>query len=339
MVTNDLELGARPRGLSGNILVTGGAGFLGRGLLRRADRDHWNVDQWTVLSRDDAKHAALQARYPDVDCILGDVAGMPIEELALLMRGFDVVIHAAASKYVDRAEGAAFDTARTNVEGSTRVARAAIYARVPTVVGISTDKAAAPVNTYGMTKGLMERLFQEANGLSAHTRFHLCRYGNVIGSTGSAIPRFMKSAEEGIPIRLTDPLMTRFWMSVDEAVDVIVRAVDDSTPGTVLIPPMRAMQMQQLVRMALGEHEYGPLPGEEQVIVIGMRAGEKRHETILQKSESVRSQAVGGGWYEISPPTASATEEKAFELTSAQPPGGWMGLDAMREYVLDAATV
>jgi UDP-N-acetylglucosamine 4,6-dehydratase len=317
------------------VLVTGGAGFLARGIYRRARREGWNAS-FCAFSRDDAKHAALQARYPEVDCVLGDVAGTEVEDLTWLMRGYDLVIHAAASKYVDRAEAAAFDTTRTNVIGSMRVAEAAIYARVPRVIAISTDKACAPVNVYGMTKAVMERVMQEADRRSPATAFNVVRYGNVIGSTGSVIPMFMRWAAEGQPIKLTDPLMTRFWMSVDDAVEVIVRATC-ATPGTVLVPPMQAMDMKNLVRMALGEHEYGPLP-ETGVEIVGIRAGEKRHETIIQRNESIRTVAADDGWREIMPATAPR-EQPEFEVTSARPSGGWMGVNEMREAVADAALV
>lgn len=323
-------------GLEGRVLVTGGAGFLARGIYGRARREGWSA-QFTAFSRDDAKHAALQARYPEVQCVLGDVAQTPLDDLTLLMRGFDLVIHAAASKYVDRAEAAAFDTTRTNVIGSMNVADAAIFARVPQVIAISTDKACAPVNVYGMTKAVMERLMQEADRRSAATRFNVVRYGNVIGSTGSVIPMFMRWVADGLPIKVTDPLMTRFWMGIEEAVEVIVRA-RTATPGTVLIPPLRAMEMKNLARMALGLHEYGSLPTEG-VEVIGIRAGEKRHETIIQSNESVRTLHRADGWYEIGPATMRADGRTAFELTSNFPPGGWLGIDEMRDYVAAAALV
>lgn len=323
--------------LSGRVLVTGGAGFLARGIYRRAQREGWDA-RFTCLSRDDAKHAVLQRTYPGVKTVLGDVAGMTVDELTLLFSGYDLVIHAAASKYVDRAEKAAIDTTRTNVLGSVQVAQAAVYARVPRVIAISTDKAAQPINVYGMTKAVMERVMQEADTLG-DTAFNVVRYGNVIGSTGSVIPMFMQWAAQGLPVKVTDPAMTRFWMSIDEAVEVIVRA-QAAPRGSVLVPPMRAMEMTQLVRMALGFHDYGDLPDDpERVQVTGVRLGEKRHEAIIHHSESVRTERADDGWFRIMSPATLPFQERAYEITSRDPPGGWMGCDQMRDYVYDAATV
>ena len=141
------------------------------------------------------------------------MAGVPEAELAWLFEGYDYVIHAAASKYVDRAEVDAWDTYRTNVVGSANVLRAAAIADVGRVLTVSTDKAVAPVNTYGMTKALMERLTQEAAGWGRRTDFVGVRYGNVVASTGSVLSLFSGMVERGETIPLTDPRMTRFWMA------------------------------------------------------------------------------------------------------------------------------
>lgn len=330
--------------LSGRILITGGAGFLARGLYRRARREGWPAE-FVALSRDDSKHAALQARYPEVGTVLADVGQAAVRDLAWLMRGFDCVIHAAASKYVDRAERAAFDTVQTNIEGSARVARAAIDARVPLVLGISTDKAPAPLNVYGMTKAVMERLLQEADGISPRTRFKVVRYGNVVGSTGSVIPLFERWREAGEPIRLTDPTMTRFWMGVDEAIDAILWTLAEGSPGHVAVPPLRAMKMGNLVRALLGDlapygGALGPLPDPPVVEIVGLRPGEKRHETIMLGAESVRASMRGGrGYIEIAPAPTPPREAWAPDVTSADPPGGWVEPEAMLALIEDARNV
>lgn len=324
--------------LTGNILITGGAGFLGRGIIRRALRENWDA-RLVVLSRDDSKHAALQQRYPEVECVLGDVGLDTIDRLSSLMRGFDTVIHAAASKYVDRSERAAVATVRTNVIGTMRVAEAASRARVRDAVVISTDKACAPVNNYGATKFLAERIFQEADRTSA-TRFVGCRYGNVVGSTGSVIPLFMGWADEGKPIRLTDPQMTRFWMGIDEAIDVILRSLDRQTPGgTIVIPSMRATSMKNLARMALGYNEQGELPEDGRVEVIGIRPGEKRHEAIVNMQESVRCTKMADGYYHLAAPDSDPTNPNAFEIKSNSPPGGGIPINELRHLVEDAVDV
>lgn len=324
--------------LSGNVLVTGGAGFLGRGIIRRALRENWDA-RIVVLSRDDSKHAALQRRYPEIECVLGDVGLDTVDRLASLMRGFDTVIHAAASKYVDRSERAAIATVQTNVIGTMRVAEAASRARVRDAVVISTDKACAPVNNYGATKLLAERIFQEADRTSA-TRFVGCRYGNVVGSTGSVIPLFIDWVAEGKPIRLTDPRMTRFWMGVEEAIDVIIRALDRRTPGgTIVIPSMRASTMKDLARMALGYNENGELPEDGRVEIIGIRPGEKRHEAIVHMTESVRCTRQDDRYYHLAAPDSDPTNPNPFEITSNAPPGGGIPINELRHLVEDAADV
>lgn len=324
--------------LTGNILITGGAGFLGRGIIRRAQRENWDA-RIVVLSRDDAKHAALQSRYPDIECVIGDVGLDSVYWLSSLMAGFDTVIHAAASKYVDRSERAAVATVKTNVYGTQQVAEAASRARVRDAVMISTDKACAPINNYGATKFLAERIFQEYDRLSA-TRFVGCRYGNVIGSTGSVIPLFMGWVAEDKPIRLTDPRMTRFWMGVDEAIDVILRALDRRTPGgTIVIPSMRASSMKDLARMALGYNQSGELPEDGRVEIIGIRPGEKRHEAIVNMTESVRCTRQDDRFYHLAAPDSDPTNPNPFEITSSAPPGGGIPINELRHLIEDAADV
>lgn len=335
--------------LEGNVLVTGGAGFLARAIYRRANIEHWPV-RFTCLSRDDAKHAALQRRYPSIETVVGDVGLMSVEHMTALMRGFDTVIHAAAWKYVDRGEHEARAVTETNVIGSMKVAEAAMRARVRRVLGISTDKAVAPVNNYGATKFLMERLFQQA-AFQSDTDFTLVRYGNVLGSTGSVAPMFMQWAIEGRPIRLTDPSMTRFWMSPDEAVDTVLAGLD-APNGTVTIPACRSMSMHDMALMALGYNAHQELPTDGRVEIIGVRPGEKRHEALVQRQESIRATRVmrvneprpndphaRWQWLYIAPPDAPAMNEAPFEVTSDQPPLGWVGMSEMREIVLDAATL
>lgn len=327
-------------GLSGDVLITGGAGFLARAIYQRARDESWDV-QFTALSRDDAKHAELQRRFPEVRSILCDIACGDDLLLATAFTGHDTVIHAAASKYVDRAELAAWDTVGTNIYGSQAVADAAMRTGVERVVGISTDKACEPVNVYGMTKAIMERLFQEANRLT-DTRFTVVRYGNVIGSTGSVVPLFRKQLAEDGKVRLTNPRMTRFWMSVGEAVDLIVGALADEVPGGhVLVPSPRALEVGDLVRIALGMERGEPF--DERVEIIGERPGEKRHEKLIHRQESARASgpypdSVLAGVYWLAPPGA-VIDADLFELVSSDPPKGWMPLDEMMRHMAEAEVV
>lgn len=265
--------------LTGNVFVTGGAGFLARGLYARARRESWPC-RFTAFSRDDHKHAALLRDYPEVRFVRGDVAG-DSDLLAAAMAGHQLVIHAAASKHVDLAEYAVWETQRVNVEGSMSVAWAAIAARVPRVVAISTDKACHPVNTYGLTKALMEKLLIEANQLSDETVFTLTRYGNVIGSTGSVVTVWKAMLAKDGFVTATDPDMTRFWLSVDQAVDLIEMAAE-APAGTILIPRLPALAMRDLRDWYLpgAEFRYG-----------GLRPGEKRFEELLTAEEAPHAAA------------------------------------------------
>lgn len=268
--------------LEGRVFVTGGAGFLARGMYRRATNDDWNAE-FTCYSRDDAKHYQLNQKFPGVRCYRGDVGTEDVDRLAEMMRGHDTVIHMAATKYVDLAEYAGWATIVTNVVGSLNVAKAAIKAGVKTVVGISTDKACEPANTYGQTKAMMERLFADTAWLGK-TKFVCVRYGNVVSSTGSVIPLFRKQIREQGFVTLTDPHMTRFWMTVDEAVDAIITAATNVNPGEVFVPRCRAASIRT-VSWAAAELEG--LAYEEKVI--GVRAGEKLHEALIGDTELPRT--------------------------------------------------
>ena len=261
-----------------NIFITGGAGFLGRALINH----FYGTARLTVYSRDEAKHNIIRRLYPQVRFVLGDIRDY--DRLDLAMCGHDIVIHAAAMKYVPQAETNVAEAQAINVEGSHNVALCAIRNNVERVIGISTDKACNPINVYGLTKLMMERLFQEYAQQSG-THFNLVRYGNVIGSTGSVIPLFQKQVRENKIITLTDPFMTRFWLSEKQAVNLILRSLEESDSGTILIPRLFSCNMKTL---ALGV-AYSELQSDYQTVElkeIGVRFGEKKHEYLLAKSET-----------------------------------------------------
>lgn len=261
-------------GLSGNVFVTGGAGFLARALYSRARREAWPC-RFTCFSRDDHKHAALLRDFPEVTCVRGDVAGDG-DLLAAAMAGHQLVIHTAAAKHVDLSEFNVWDTKLTNVDGSQAVAWAAIKARVRRVIGISTDKVCHPVNTYGFTKALMERLFIEANRLSETTEFVLTRYGNVLGSTGSVLTVWKAMLAKDGFVTATDPEMTRFWLTADQAVNLIQIAAE-APAGTITIPRAPALAMSDMRAWFLPEAEFR---------YQGLRPGEKRYEEMLTREET-----------------------------------------------------
>jgi UDP-N-acetylglucosamine 4,6-dehydratase len=309
--------------LSGNVLLTGGSGFLGRGILRRARREGWPA-RFTIFSRDELRQELCREKYPDADYVLGDVTDYDL--LYDTCKGKSLVIHAGAMKYIPEAEHNVYECIKSNVQGSVNVIKAADRAGVQDVVGISTDKAAQPINVYGMTKALMERLFGDAHSLG--TRYTLVRYGNVVGSTGSVIPLFQKQMQTQGYVTITDPYMTRFWISIDEAIDLILAAAAFATPaGSTIIPIAAAMEMRDLARAIAGD----------QVKVIGNRGGEKKHEVLITQEESVRV-VSHYSYYELLKMGAPAQQQEPFVLSSSAP-HVWLSEDRLSDMMKDAACV
>lgn len=263
-----------------NLFITGGAGYLGRALLRILAKESPHII-CTIFSRDHGKHARCQKEFPQHRYIIGDVRDYDSVELA--MAGHRTVVHAAAFKYVPEGETNVIECHEINVLGSLNVARAAMRTGVERVVGLSTDKACQPINVYGMTKLMMERIFIEADTKS-HTRFNLVRYGNVVSSTGSAIPIFRRQAKDTGVIRITNPDMTRFWLSVYDAARLIIMALNENKGKTILIPRLPSLDMMDVAKAAsmleLGQN------ADIKFDVIGERFGEKDHEDLLGKVEA-----------------------------------------------------
>ena len=282
-------------GLSGRVLITGGSGFLGRAILRRAARENWPA-RFTIYSRDETKQWELKHRYPNANCLLGDVA-RDLPRLIAAMAGHDTVIHAAAVKYIPEAEKNVFETVEVNVTGSLNVALAAHAAGVAMVVGISTDKACAPLNLYGATKMVMERAFAEANRLGP-TRYVTVRYGNVVGSTGSVIPLFRRQLGESGRISVTDPRMTRFWLGVDQAIDLILWAAEGAGvfPGHTFIDACPAMSIVELAGAVYARwcaDQGREVDARMPIDFVGIRPGEKLTEQLFNEQEAPRIMRAG----------------------------------------------
>lgn len=302
------------------IFITGGTGSLGVALVKKFTELHHDC---TIYSRDEVKQSELKVRFPQHRYILGDVRELPWMQLS--MREHDVVIHAAAYKQVPAAEANASEAIETNVIGSRNVAMAAVAANVPLVVGISTDKACAPINCYGQTKALMERIFQQASGWS-DTRFALVRYGNVLGSRGSVVPLFRRQlANDGI-VTITDPRMTRFWLTLNDAVNLVIAAMnveyDAYTTGGIRVPKAGASTMAVLARAVAQAYGFDKFDPKQHIHYIGIRAGEKMHESLVSKDEAQHSAdydryfMVRPAGYRVSMPL-SLTAGPDFEYTSA----------------------
>lgn len=258
--------------LSGNILITGGAGTLGRAIIRTAQEQGWDC-RFTIYSRSEYLQAQMRAQYPRARYVLGDVRDY--DRLAGVVAGHDLVIHAAAMKRIPEAEAHPSECYLTNVQGSLNVARACVQNGVARCVGISTDKACSAVTAYGASKLAMEKVFQaQSNDV---TTFTLCRYGNVVASRGSVIPLWRKQAEQGQALTITDRRMTRFWMSISDAVRLVVHAASLGQ-HTIAIPKMGSLGIVDMARIIAPRSE---------ITTTGLRSCEKLHEDLVHMDEPV----------------------------------------------------
>lgn len=287
--------------LEGKILITGGAGYLGQAIIKRATEENWDADL-TIFSTDAVKHMKVVNQYPHVHSVIGDIRDG--DTLWAAMTGKDLVIHAAAVKHIDVSEYNSIDTIDINVTGSLNVLRCAAQLGIPKVIGISTDKTSHPVNCYGATKMLMERMLQEFSRLGLQTDFHLVKYGNVLDSTASVLTSWRKLADAGEPIRITDPSMSRFWLSPSRAVDFIIEALKLES-GHIYVPMLPALTIGKLAEYIVGNAE---------IERISIRPGEKICETLVSLEEGHYAE-LKDGFYDLSP-TTSVRHDHTYEFTS-----------------------
>jgi len=265
-----------------SILITGGTGSFGRAFLHRVLRD-CSPHRIVVFSRDELKQYEMQqavGKDERVRFFLGDIRDSARLQMAL--RGVDFVVHAAALKQVDTAEYNPMEFVKTNVLGSENLIQAAITAGVRKVIALSTDKASSPVNLYGATKLTADKLFISSNHYAeaGGTRFSVVRYGNVSGSRGSVIPMFRRLADLGKPLPITDTRMTRFWISLPQAVEFVIDCLGDMNGGELYVPRIPSMRI-----IDLAEAVAPGAPIEE----IGMRPGEKLHEEMISAEDARRT--------------------------------------------------
>ena len=263
------------------ILITGGTGSLGRALTKRLLAE--KVDVIRIFSRNENKQVTMQSEFNDdrLRFLIGD-----IRDFARLQRaldGIDIVFHTAALKHVPVVEYNPFEAINTNVIGSRNVVEACLSENIDRVVGVGTDKAVSPLNTYGATKLLMEKLFVTASNYLSDknkTKFISLRYGNVLGSSGSVIPKFIEQIKSNKKITITDPGMTRFSITMDEALDFIVDSTISGHGSEVFVPKLRSYKIDD-VKIVL--QELLGNTGEEKIPV---RQGEKFHETLINIDET-----------------------------------------------------
>lgn len=245
-------------------LVTGGTGSFGHAFVKR----HYYDFPIRVLSRDEEKQRAMSAEYPDVEFVLGDIRDP--DTVMDVMEGVRDVFHAAALKQVPPLEASPLEATRTNIIGTHNVCRAA-WKRGARLVTLSTDKAVEPVGVMGATKMIAE-------AVTAAWGHNVVRYGNILGSRGSIIPVWRAQMARGEPVTVTDPDMTRFVITLDDALDLVDLAMDEAMTGSVYVRRSPAATVAQLARVVAGDHP---------IEVIGIRPGEKRHEHLVVPDEHV----------------------------------------------------
>lgn len=278
-----------------SILITGGTGSFGKAFIRHA-LAHLNPRRLVIFSRDELKQYEVRQQFgddPRLRWFIGDIRDE--RRLARALHGVDYVVHAAALKQVDTAEYNPFEFVKTNVLGSQNVIEASIDAGVKRVVALSTDKASSPINLYGATKLTADKLFITGNHYAAayDTRFAVVRYGNVMGSRGSVIPFFEKLGAEGKPLPITDLRCTRFFITLPQAVEMVVDTFELMQGGELLVPRIPSMKVTDLA--------HAVVPGAE-LVDVGLRPGEKLHEEMISPEEGRRAVVVQDGKYFIIQP-------------------------------------
>ena len=294
------------------LMITGGTGSFGNAVLKRFLRT--DIGEIRIFSRDEKKQDDMrheyQAKYPDVASkikfYIGDVRNK--STLKYAMKGVDYVFHAAALKQVPSCEFFPMEAVKTNVVGTDNVLDAAIDAGVKCVICLSTDKAAYPINAMGISKALEEKVAIAKSRYSGETKICCTRYGNVMCSRGSVIPLWIEQIRNGNPITLTEPSMTRFIMSLDEAVDLVLFAFENGSNGDILVQKAPACTIQTQAE-AVCELFGGK---KEDIKVIGIRHGEKMYETLLTKEEAAKAVDMGD-FYRVPADNRDLNYDKFFK--------------------------
>jgi UDP-N-acetylglucosamine 4,6-dehydratase len=311
------------------ILITGGTGSFGKKFVQIMQAEY-QPEKIIIFSRDELKQHQMRAKgfnQPNMRYFIGNVRDLP--RLRRAMEGVDLVVHAAALKQVPACEYNPLEAVKTNILGSSNVVDAALDAGVEKVLALSTDKAVNPVNLYGATKLAAEKLIVQSNAYAGgrKTRLSCVRYGNVVGSRGSVIPVFIRQREESNVLTVTDKRMTRFWLTLEQAVRFVIRALEQMEGGEVFIPKIPSMQITDLARV---------IAPEADLEVIGIRPGEKLHEVLISRDESrstielkdmyvvqpVEAYWFGGSWEEQGAPV-----KDGFKFSSDRNPQKMTGQD------------
>lgn len=320
------------------VLITGGTGSLGKALTKTILERNPDVKKIIIYSRDEQKQFVMAQDYPieqyrNVRFLIGDVRDF--DRLKRAFQGVDYVIHAAAMKHVHIAEYNPDECVKTNIGGAENVIRAALETSVQRVVALSTDKACAPINLYGATKLTSDKLFIAANNIKGVNpiRFSVVRYGNVMGSNGSVMPFFMSRRKTGI-LPITEPTMTRFNISLQEGVDMVLHALEHAWGGELFVPKIPSYKITD-VATAIGP--------ECKQVVVGIRPGEKIHEEMITSSDSFSTYDLGK--YYVILPQVTTWNLEAFlkEFSATKVPQGfkynsgdndqWVGIEDIRTLI------
>jgi UDP-N-acetylglucosamine 4,6-dehydratase len=316
-----------------SVLITGGTGSLGKAIISHL-LEKTSVRRIVIFSRDELKQHNLREQFQNNDRLrwfLGDIRDP--DRLKRAFHGVDYVIHAAALKQVDTGEYNPMEFIKTNVVGSQNVIEASIDAGVKKLVALSTDKASSPINLYGATKLTADKLFIAANNYSQAygTSFSVVRYGNVMGSRGSVIPYFQDLVRKGKPLPITDMRMTRFWISLPQAVQFVLDSFSIMNGGELYVPRIPSMKIVDLARA------IGP---DSNLIEIGTRPGEKLHEEMISIEDSRRTKLLENDRYVVLPTVAEWDyhEPKGDYLPerfaySSETNDLWMTVDDIRDFI------
>ena len=279
-----------------SLLITGGTGSLGRALTKYILNNYPGIRHLIIYSRDEQKQFQMaqdfpEEKYPQIRYFIGDVRDK--ERLKRALNIVDYVIHAAAMKHVHIAEYNPEECIKTNVGGAQNLVQACLETNVSRVVALSTDKACAPINLYGATKLTSDKLFVAANNIKGKNpiKFSVVRYGNVMGSNGSVIPFFMRKKQDGNKLPITDPAMTRFNISLEDGVKMVMHALEHAWGGEIFVPKIPSYKILDVAE-AIGPNCEKP--------IIGIRPGEKIHEEMITSSDSFNTYDLGK-YYAIIP--------------------------------------
>jgi UDP-N-acetylglucosamine 4,6-dehydratase len=324
------------RDLGGStLLITGGTGSFGRAFVR-ACFEETDLERIIILSRDELKQWDMRRLFDDdrrLRFFLGDVRDLSRLERAF--DGVDLVVHAAALKQVPAVEYNPFEAVKTNIHGAKNVIDAAIDRGVRKVIALSTDKASSPINLYGATKLVSDKLFVDGNAYAGGkaTHFAVVRYGNVVGSRGSVVPLFQELAARGDEIPITDERMTRFWITLDRAVGFVLDSFDRMRGGEIFVPKIPSMRVTDLARA---------LAPDAPIRIIGIRPGEKLHEELVSRHDARRTVDIDSAfvvqpdmdWWSPATQYEGRAVPEGFSYSS-ETNTDWLSVEQLREMVRD----